>query len=132
MHNHLSTNGLKVCIFLMEYASNISRLVNLEDCKLYGMKSHTCHMFMQTLITLAYQDILPKRIWDALTKISHFFRDTCSNKLQTQYIERLETNIVQTIYKLEMIFPPLFFDSMEHLSIHLPFKAKVGGPVQYR
>jgi hypothetical protein len=116
----------------MEYASNISRLVNLEDCKLYGMKSHTCHMFMQTLIPLAYQDILPKRIWDALTEINNFFRDICSNKLQTQYIERLETNIVQTIYKLEMIFPPLFFDSMEHLSIHLPFKAKVGGPVQYR
>jgi len=132
MHNYLSTNGLKVCIFLMEHASNIPRLVNLEDCKLYGMKSHNCHMFMQTLIPLAYRDILPKRIWDALTEISHFFRDTCSNKLQTQYIERLETNIVQTIYKLEMIFPPLFFDSMEHLSIHLPFKAKVGGPVQYR
>jgi hypothetical protein len=116
----------------MEHASNIPRLVNLEDCKLYGMKSHNCHMFMQTLIPLAYRDILPKRIWDALTEISHFFRDTCSNKLQTQYIERLETNIVQTIYKLEMIFPPLFFDSMEHLSIHLPFKEKVGGPVQYR
>ena len=132
MHNYLSTNGLKVCIFLMEHASNIPRLVNLEDCKLYGMKSHNCHMFMQTLIPLAYRDILPKRIWDALTEISHFFRDTFSNKLQTQYIERLETNIVQTIYKLEMIFPPLFFDSMEHLSIHLPFKAKVGGPVQYR
>ena len=132
MHNYLSTNGLKVCIFLMEHASNIPRLVNLEDCKLYGMKSHNCHMFMQTLIPLAYRDILPKRIWDALIEISHFFRDTCSNKLQTQYIERLETNIVQTIYKLEMIFPPLFFDSMEHLSIHLPFKAKVGGPVQYR
>ena len=132
MHNYLSTNGLKVCIFLMEHASNIPRLVNLEDCKLYGMKSHNCHMFMQTLIPLAYRDILPKRIWDALTEISHFFRDTCSNKLQTQYIERLETNIVQTIYKLEMIFPPLFFDSMEHLPIHLPYKVKVGGSVQYR
>jgi hypothetical protein len=31
-----------------------------------------------------------------------------------------------------MIFPPLFFDSMEHLSIHLSYKVKVRGPVQYR
>jgi len=31
-----------------------------------------------------------------------------------------------------MIFPPSFFDSMEHLPIQLPFEAKVGGPVQYR
>jgi hypothetical protein len=65
-------------------------------------------------------------------KISHFFRVICSNKLQTQHIERLETNIVKTICKLEMIFPPLFFDSMEHLLIHLSYEAKVGGPVQYR
>jgi hypothetical protein len=65
-------------------------------------------------------------------KISHFFRVICSNKLQTQHIERLETNIVKTICKLEMIFPPLFFDSMEHLLIHLPYEAKVGGPVQHR
>ena len=62
-------------------------------------------------------------------KISHFFRDICSNKLQTQHIERLETNIIQTICKLEMIFPSSFFDSMEHLPIHLLFEEKIGGLV---
>jgi hypothetical protein len=41
-------------------------------------------------------------------------------------------NIVQTIYKLEMIFSSSFFDSIEHLPIHLPFETKVGGPIQYR
>jgi hypothetical protein len=41
-------------------------------------------------------------------------------------------NIIQTIYKLEMIFPPSFFNSMEHLHIHLPFEVKIGGPIQYR
>ena len=89
-------------------------------------------MFMQTLILSAYRDLLLKGIWDALTKISHFFRDICSSKLQTYHIKRLEMNIIERICKLEMIFPPLFFDLMEHLPIHLPYKAKVGGPVQYR
>jgi hypothetical protein len=32
-------------------------------------------MFMQTLIPLAYQDLLRKRIWNALAEINHFFRD---------------------------------------------------------
>ncbi|KAL0449149.1 UNVERIFIED_CONTAM: hypothetical protein Slati_1471300 [Sesamum latifolium] len=32
----------------------------------------------------------------------------------------------------EHIFPPTFFDSMEHLIVHLPYEARVGGPVQYR
>jgi hypothetical protein len=96
------------------------------------MKSHDCHVFMQTLIPLAFRDLLPKEIWDALTEISSFFRDICSSKLNVDHIERLQTNIVETLCKLEMIFPPLFFDSMEHLPIHLLFEAKAGGPVQYR
>ncbi|WVZ21047.1 hypothetical protein V8G54_008369 [Vigna mungo] len=33
---------------------------------------------------------------------------------------------------MERIFPPSFFDSMEHLSIHLPYEARLGGPVHYR
>jgi len=123
---------LKSLCFPNGHASNLSRLVNIEDCRLYGMKSHDCHVFMQTLIPLAFRDLLPKGIWDAVTEISHFFRDICSSKLNVDHIERLQTNIIETLCKLEMIFPPSFFDSMEHLPIHLPFEAKDGGPVQYR
>ncbi|XP_073261634.1 uncharacterized protein [Populus alba] len=123
---------LKSLRFPDGHASNISRLVNIEDCRLYGMKSHDCHVFMQTLIPLAFRDLLPKGIWDALTEIGHFFRDICSSKMNVEHIEMLQTNIIETLCKLEMIFPPSFFDSMEHLPIHLPFEAKAGGPVQYR
>jgi hypothetical protein len=87
---------------------------------------------MQTLIPLAFRDLLPKGIWDALAEISNFFRDICSIKLNVDHIERLETNIVETLCKLEMIFPQSFFDSIEHLPIHLLFEAKVGRSVQYR
>jgi len=45
---------LKSVCFPDEYTLNISRLVNLEGCKLYGIKNHNCHVFMQTLIPLAY------------------------------------------------------------------------------
>jgi len=41
-------------------------------------------------------------------------------------------NIVHIIYKLEMIFPLLFSNSMEHLPLHLSFEDKVEGLVQYR
>jgi len=119
---------LKSLRFPDEHASNISRLVNTEECILYGMKSHDCYVFIQTLIQLAFHDLLLKGIWDAVTKISYFFRDICSNKLNVDHIERLETNIVETLCKLEMIFPQSFFDLM-NLPIHLPFEAKVGGPI---
>ncbi|KAL0352174.1 UNVERIFIED_CONTAM: hypothetical protein Scaly_1606100 [Sesamum calycinum] len=32
----------------------------------------------------------------------------------------------------EKIFPPTFLDSMEHLIVHLPYKARVVGPMQYK
>jgi hypothetical protein len=120
---------LKSMCFPDGHALNISRLVNTEECKLYGMKSHACHMFMQKRIPLAFRDLLPKGILDALMEISHFFRDICSSKLNVDHIERLEMNIIETICKLEMIFPPSFFDSMEHIPIHLLYEVKVRGLV---
>ena len=33
---------------------------------------------------------------------------------------------------LKKIFPPSFFDVMEHLAVHLADEAALGGPVQYR
>jgi hypothetical protein len=119
---------LKTLCFPDGRASNISML----EYRLYGMKNHDYHMFMQTLIPLAYHDLLPKEICDALTEITHFFRYICSSKLQTRHIDRLEMNIVETICKSEMIFLPSLFDSMEHLPMHLSYEAKVGGQVQYR
>jgi hypothetical protein len=33
---------------------------------------------------------------------------------------------------MEKIFPPGWFNVMQHLLVHLPWKAMVGGPVQFR
>jgi hypothetical protein len=78
---------LKSLCFPDGHASKISRLVNMKECRLYGIKSHGCHVFMQTLISLAFHDLLPKRICDALTEISYFFREICSNKLNVDHID---------------------------------------------
>jgi hypothetical protein len=82
--------------------------------------------------SISLLDLFPNGIWNELMKTSYFSRDICSNKLQTQYMERLEMNIVHIIYKLEMIFHLLFSNSMEHLPLHLSFEDKVEGLVQYR
>jgi hypothetical protein len=47
-------------------------------------------------------------------------------------MEKLEKEILVLLCKLEKIFPPGWFNLMQHLLIHLPYEAKVGGPVQYR
>jgi hypothetical protein len=49
------------------YASNLARLVNLEEWRLYRMKSHDCHVFIQILIPTTYKDLCLRGIYDALT-----------------------------------------------------------------
>jgi len=99
--------------------------VNLEKNKLYGMKSHDRHMYIQTLIPITFRDLFPKKTWNALTKINYFFQDICLNKLNTQHLKQLVININETICKFEMIFLFFFFDSMEYLPIHLTYEKNI-------
>lgn len=96
------------------------------------MKSHDCHVFMERLIPIAFRELLAHAVWDPLTELSIFFRDLCSKKLLVDRLEKQEKDIAVTLCKLERVFPPGFFDSMEHLPIHLSYEARVGGPVEYR
>nr|KAJ0194521.1 hypothetical protein LSAT_V11C800424110 [Lactuca sativa] len=34
--------------------------VDLTGCRLFGMKSHDCHVFMQRLMPIAFLELLPK------------------------------------------------------------------------
>jgi hypothetical protein len=47
-------------------------------------------------------------------------------------MEKLEEEIPMLICKLEKIFPPGWFNPMQHLLVHLLYEAKLGGPLQYR
>jgi hypothetical protein len=41
--------------------------------------------------------------------------------------KKLENEVPMLLCKMEKIFPPGFFNPMQHLLIHLPYEAKVGG-----
>lgn len=84
---------------------------------------------MQTLISISYKNLLEKKIWDALIENNHFFRDICSTKIHTQHMKQLEKNMNEIIYKLKMIFSHFFFDSIEHLPIHVVYEIQVRGPI---
>ncbi|XP_050229123.1 uncharacterized protein LOC126678265 [Mercurialis annua] len=94
------------------YASNLSRCVDLKGLKMHGMKSHDCHVFMQRLLPIA-------------------LRELTSTSLSQEDLNSMETEIPKILYKLERIFPPSLFDSMEHLPVHLSYEAMMEGPVQY-
>ncbi|XP_065871961.1 uncharacterized protein [Euphorbia lathyris] len=104
----------------------------IKKAKLFGMKIHDCHVFMQRLLPIALREMLPKNVWEAITELSCFFKNLTAHVIKVNDMAHLEEEIPIILCKLEMIFPPGFFDSMEHLPIHLPYEARVAGPVQYR
>ena len=110
----------------------MARCVDMSNQRLFGMKSHDCHIFMQRLLPIAFRELLPEHVWQPLTELSLFFKDLTSTVLKLEDMIRLQNEIPIILCKLERIFPPSFFDSMEHLPIHLAYEAKIAGPVQYR
>ena len=132
-----TSEAKSVCQWIKElkmsdgYSSNLTRCVDVQKGRIHGMKSHDCHVFMETLLPIAFS-ALPIHVLNPLTEISHLFKDLCYATLKEESLRTMEENIPFILYKLERIFPPGFFDSMEHLSIHLPHEALLGGPVRYR
>jgi hypothetical protein len=47
-------------------------------------------------------------------------------------MQKLDKEIMVLVCKMEKIFPSGWFNAMQHLLVHLPWKTKVGGPVQFR
>jgi hypothetical protein len=70
---------------------------------------------------------VPEHVWLALAKLSYFFRQLCAKELSQKVVEDLENMALVLLCKLEKIFPPSF-NPMQHLILHLPYEAQMGGP----
>ncbi|GJW20015.1 transposase, Ptta/En/Spm [Tanacetum coccineum] len=66
------------------------------------------------------RSMIPNAIWDAIIDLCTLFHVICSKELHIEDLETLKDSIVVvTLCKLEKVFPPDFFDLMEHLVINL-------------
>ncbi|GKD22672.1 hypothetical protein Tco_1224375, partial [Tanacetum coccineum] len=107
------------------YVLNMARCVDMKKYKMFGMKSHDCYVFMQRLIPIVFRELLPMIVWKDLTKLSLFFKDLTFTTIEMDDMIRLQKEIPVILCKLEKIFPPGFFDSMEHLPVLGKLKKKV-------
>ena len=123
---------LKALKFPDGYAAGFRRAVNLKTGKINGLKSHDYHIIMERLLAVMFRGYLCDDVWKTLAELSYFYRQLCAKEIRKEMMEKLEKEIPILVCKLEKIFPPGFFNPMQHLLVHLPYEAKVGGPVQYR
>ena len=123
---------LKSVKYLDGYAANISRLVNVKNGRLSGLKSHDYHVLLQWILSIRLRGFAHKDISIVLFELDSFFQDLCSRTLKRSELEKLKEHIVLILCKFKRFFPLAFFDIIVHLAVHLPREAILGGPVQYR
>ena len=70
---------------------------------------------------------IPKDEWLVLAELSYFFHVLCVKELSLGVLEEMEELALELICKLEKIFPPCYFNPMQHLILHLPTEARLGG-----
>jgi hypothetical protein len=111
------------------YAAGLKRCVNVKAGKIHGLKSHDYHIIMERLLPIMLHGYLD----EVLAKLSYFYRQLCAKEIKKDMMKKLEKEISVLICKLyKKIFPPGWFNSMQHLLVHIPYEAKVDGPVRYR
>ncbi|KAL6564989.1 hypothetical protein OROMI_016439 [Orobanche minor] len=117
---------------LTTMAGNISRCVKIKPPTISGLKRHDNHILMQQLLPIAIRKTLPKCARYPLIRLSRYFRELCSKVEDPREVMFLEKDIAEILCQLEKYFPPTFFDSMVHLTIHLATEVRLGGPIHYR
>ena len=73
--------------------SNLARCVDMRKFKLFGMKSHDCHVFMQRLMSVAFRELLSSKVWEAITELSLFFKNLTSSEITMVDISKTELSL---------------------------------------
>lgn len=60
------------------YASNISRCVQVNERKIFGLKSHDCYILIQQLLPLAVCGFLDRNVCAVIVELYGFFKQLCS------------------------------------------------------
>ncbi|KAL0419334.1 UNVERIFIED_CONTAM: hypothetical protein Sradi_1346900 [Sesamum radiatum] len=125
--------GLK---FSDGYASNLPCYIDMKELQIHGMKSQDYHVFMQKLIPIASHEMFPGHVWSSLTDVSILFQSICSTTLDVHKLHELENSVAIILCNLRKIFSPTFFESIEHLIVHLlasdaTKKRRLSGPERH-
>ena len=108
------------------YAANLKREASLQKLKISGLKSHGWHIWIERIMPVMLRGFIPEDEWLVLAELSYFFRVICAKELSPGLLEQMEQLAPELICKLDMIFPPSFFNPMQHLILHLPTEARLG------
>ena len=91
------------------------------------MKSHDYHIWIEWLPPTMTRGYVPENVWRVLAELSYFFRQLCAKELSRTVVAEMERMAPVLLCKLEKIFPPGFFNPMQHMILHILYEARMGG-----
>jgi hypothetical protein len=109
------------------YSSTLIK--HASEKRLAGLKSHDHHCLMQQVLPADVRNFLHTGVRETIIKLGYMFQGICSRVIDPNKVKELETSIAETLCLLELNFPPGFFDTMTHLTIHLPTQLVLCGPI---
>jgi hypothetical protein len=71
-------------------------------------------------------------LWKIFAELSYLYKKICAKQVSKLMMQKPEKEIAVHVYKMEKIFPPGWFNAMQHLLVHLSWEGKVGGPTEFR
>jgi hypothetical protein len=107
------------------YAANIKRVVNVGTSKLNGLKSHDYHIIMERLLSVMLHGYFNINLWKMFIELSYFYRQLCAKQVSKMMMQKFEKEILILVCKMEEVFPPVWFNAMQHLLVHLLGKLRL-------
>jgi hypothetical protein len=90
----------------------------MKDLSLFGYNSHDCHLMMMVFLPIAVRALETEHVKVVITRLCYFFNVVSQKVIALQDLDYLKAYIIETMCKLEMCFPPSFFDMQVHLIIN--------------
>jgi hypothetical protein len=82
--------------------------------------SHDYHIFIERLMPVMFHGYFKPDLWKMFVELSYFYRQICAKEVSKMMMQRLEKEIGVLVCKMETVFPPGWFNAMQHLLVHLP------------
>jgi hypothetical protein len=88
----------------------LKRAMNLKMGKLIGLKSNDFHILIERITPVMFPGYMPDAMWQRIAELSYFYKQICAKEIGKIWWRSWRKNT----------------------SVHIPYEAKVGEPVQYR
>ena len=74
--------------------------MDTKDAKIFGLKSHNCHVILKHLLTLALQGLLTRPTREALIELSMFLDVLGVKELKMEELDQIEAQSRTTLCNL--------------------------------